>query len=406
MPACNHAAFVEAALASIVAQTYPQIELIVIDDGSKDDTALVIERFVAGIRRDMRVEFHRQENRGLGPTLARALNMAKGDYVQFLASDDALFPDMTARVVASFTDARDDVAAIACDGYVFDGVSGPHRTFSSVHPKPFLGNQHRELMAGNWLPAMGLVYRRDRLVEVGGVDPELAYEDWGMLLALTRRYRVAQIPEKLFLYRQHGQNSSANTGRMRDALQVLGKRYPPMAQARFLRNAIANRDFKAVFGAMSFSSLDLGLRFALRQMQRAVWQYLHQDRKQGAVERPVRVKFGANCRIDPSVRFQSGPGLLRVGDGCQIGPGSVLIAGTGLEIGSGSLIEAGAHIGGDGAATHIGRGCLIAEGTRIDSGVTLGDRCATMPGCRISENQPSETWIVPATLRDIGSTSP
>ena len=57
-----------------------------------DDTAGVIARCLARLQRTMRVEFHRHPNRGLGPTLARAVTLARGDYVQFLASDDAVFP--------------------------------------------------------------------------------------------------------------------------------------------------------------------------------------------------------------------------------------------------------------------------------------------------------------------------
>ncbi|GEM_PF-2767513 len=405
MPAHNHALFVEAALKSIAAQTHSRIELIVIDDGSTDDTVEVISRCLARLGRTMRVEFHCQPNHGLGHTLARALRMAQGDFVQFLASDDALFPTMTARLVKAFLSAGPEVAAISCDGYVFDGIRGPHLPFHRLHPTPFSRNQHRELMAGNWLPAMGLLYRRDILMREGGIDPDLAYEDWGMLLTLTRRHRIVQIPDRLFLYRQHGLNTSADKGRMRAAQQALNARFPLMAKARALRAALAARDLRGVLAGLTPRTLGLGARFLLRRLQQQLGPLTDQPfpglrRQAGRAGRVIqtdagRIEIGPGTTIHRRARLEPGPGTLILGPGCHIGAGVRLTAGPGLTIGARTFIEAGAQIGGPERPTRIGRACLITAASQIEAGSDLGEMCVTMPGDRIKGTYPDGCWVLP-----------
>nr|WP_237685091.1 glycosyltransferase [Szabonella alba] len=430
MPARNHAGFVDTALQSVLAQSHERIELIVIDDGSTDETPGVIERCLSRTPRSLRVEFHCQPNQGLGPTLSRALGMARGDFVQFLASDDALFPDMTARLVRALSAAAPDVAAMACDGYVFDGQpqvldgqpraeqagQGPHLPFSQLHPAPLGRNQHRELMVGNWLPAMGLLYRHDLVLAAGGIDPDLAYEDWGLLLALTRRYRIAQIPDRLFLYRQHGQNSSVEPERMQLALRALTARFPQMAGARKLRAALAARDMRGILAGLAPGNLDLAARFLLRQIQRRSLARRGQPAlpaaalpaatlSGGVFRQEGQIEIGPGCRIHPEARLEAGPGRLILGPGCHVGAGARLEAGPGLTIGAGTFIEAGARIGGAGARTRLGRACLIAARTRILPGSLLGDLCVTMPESRVGGPHPDGRWLVPSAGQDLAGVS-
>ncbi len=84
MSAYNHAAYVEQAIESILAQTYDNFELLVIDDGSSDDTAAIIEK----LSRTHGFYFKRQENRGLPVTLNELVQISSGDYITACASDD------------------------------------------------------------------------------------------------------------------------------------------------------------------------------------------------------------------------------------------------------------------------------------------------------------------------------
>lgn len=399
IPAYNHAGYVAAALRSALAQSHPQIELIVIDDGSADQTAAEISRVLAGCRRDLRIEFIRQPNRGLAATLIRALALAQGQFVQFLASDDALFPDMTARMVAAFDGAGPEVAAIACDGYVFDGAGRDHLPFSALHPWPVGRNLHRELQVSNWLPAMGLLYRRDVLLGEGGIDPGQVYEDWALLLTLSRRFRILRIPDRLFLYRQHESNTSKDAATTARAHQVLCARYPAMRAVRDWKQALRQGKLSGALAGVTPGNLDLALRFGLRLLQRRLllaregrsWSAgRERDGKDGG-----RVRIGPGCVIGRGAVLEAGPGDLVLGPGCRIGPGARLTAGAGLSLGAGCHIAAGAVLGGEGGGEiRLGRACLIAEGARIAPGTVLGDLTAVGPGLAVQGTYPAGTWIL------------
>src|SRR3989442_427703 len=96
MPTFNQAAFIQRALASLLAQTLIRWELVIVDDGSSDDTRTRIEPYLA----DARIQYHRlDENQGLGAALNVALQMARAPLVAYLPSDDIYFRDHLAALV-------------------------------------------------------------------------------------------------------------------------------------------------------------------------------------------------------------------------------------------------------------------------------------------------------------------
>jgi alpha-1,3-rhamnosyltransferase len=416
VPAHNHAAYVGTALRSIFAQGHRRIELIVIDDGSRDDTPAEIARVLAACGRDLPIAFHRQENMGLGRTLMRGLGMAQGEFVQFLASDDALFPGMTQRLAGVLATAAPDVAAVGCDGYVFDGIAGRHQTFRTLHPVPWGRNQHRELLVGNWFPAMGLMYRRDLLLREGGLDQGLVYEDWGLLLNLTQRLRVLQIPDRLFLYRQHGSNTSNDPARMLQAHHQLCALHPAMARVRLWKQALLAGDVRGILAGLTPGNVELAFRFMLRRMQAG----LSGNRGGAAPRGPARISRGARlvseaggrieigqgCVIGPGAVLTAGPGDLVLGPGCRIGAGARLVAGDGMTLGPDCVVEADARLGGTKGATRIGRAALVGQGAVVTAGTTLGDMTAVGPGAVISGAHPDGVWILPALGQADGETLP
>lgn len=123
IPAYNCAAFVRPTLDSIVAQTYENIEVLVVDDGSSDDTCAVIERH--GLPNLRLVGNDR--NRGCMYTIARCAELARGEILTFLCHDDILSPVAIERIVAAFRDPR--IGATTRPYYWFEGedVSRPNR---------------------------------------------------------------------------------------------------------------------------------------------------------------------------------------------------------------------------------------------------------------------------------------
>ena len=112
---CN-ATYLDEAIASVLAQTMADLELIAIDDGSPDETPAILARHAD---RDPRVVVHRQENRGIGGAMNKALALARSDYVAILDGDDAMEPERLG-IQADYLDQHPEIAAVGSQWYTMD----------------------------------------------------------------------------------------------------------------------------------------------------------------------------------------------------------------------------------------------------------------------------------------------
>ena len=177
VPTFNRADLIGETLRSVVAQTYRPIELVVVDDGSTDCTREVVERFAGEAGPDLRVRYVAQENRGVSAARNRGLVESRGEFIQYLDSDDLLRADKLALQVgelarrpeldfvysgsAMFSEIPDDSAT----PYTGLPTSDPLVTCVGSHPLP-------------WRTDSG-VYRRRLCVEAGPWDESLyCWEDW------------------------------------------------------------------------------------------------------------------------------------------------------------------------------------------------------------------------------------
>ena len=214
VPCHNGARFLAEALDSALAQTHPAVEVIVVDDGSIDDTPSVLGRYAG------RVRVIRQRNRGPSAARNAALDVARGDYVAFLDADDRFLPDKVARQ-AGVLDARPDVGLVYSgwrfideDGRVLRGEGTP-RGEGDLLPALLLGNPIHPLAA---------VVRRTLVAEAGGFDESLrGCEEWDLFLRLSRRgMRWASVEAVLGEYRIHPAQSHGQTRMMfASAIRVL-----------------------------------------------------------------------------------------------------------------------------------------------------------------------------------------
>ena len=249
---------------SVQAQTYPNIELIIIDDGSTDETAQIIEQTLSTFDRDLHVVFECQQNVGICSTLNHALALCKGTYVQFLGSDDAYLPEKTERSVAALLSADHDVAAVYCDGFLIDERSCRRGIFSNKYRVPLGRDTHRELLIANWLPAMGILYRFDVLVALGGFDPELKFEDWDLLLRLTKKHKINRLADKLFLYRIHATNMTKDTAMMQETMASMMKKHTDLAAFNALKADLRQKPLRALL--RHWRNYDLCLRVISRRL--------------------------------------------------------------------------------------------------------------------------------------------
>ncbi|KAF0099577.1 MAG: glycosyl transferase [bacterium] len=212
IPAYNHAKYIEACLASVCAQTYPELELVLIDDGSTDDTFEIARRFmeIHG-ERYRRVVLDRRENRGVSANSNACVEACSGEWVHLLGSDDLLYPNKVARIQQAITDWNEaDLALVHADADFID-AEGKRMTRSSSLPRPPSEPQHdayRWIFMGRhsiFNPTVAL--HRKSFLTVGGFDRSLALEDIDCWLRLSARYSIARVPEVLASYRKHPGNT-------------------------------------------------------------------------------------------------------------------------------------------------------------------------------------------------------
>jgi glycosyltransferase involved in cell wall biosynthesis len=221
IPTYNHGTFVRHALASVLGQTVPASEVIVVDDGSTDDTAAVLRTYDNG-----RVRVIRQANRGVAAARNAGAATATGDLVAFLDSDDVWMPAKLESQVSRFV-AAPELGLVHCG---LDEVDGRDR----------LIRRRLDGMEG-WVAEEMLLFRRGVIFgagstamvssvafrAVGGFDERLSTAaDWDFCYRIARRYPIGFVKEALVRYRLHGLTMHMNVRAMeRDMLRGYAKAF-------------------------------------------------------------------------------------------------------------------------------------------------------------------------------------
>ena len=132
---------------------------------------------------------------------------------------------------------------------------------------PLLHNIHDELLIGNWIPALGLLYKRSVFENVGLFNETLKVEDYDFFLRLTQKYKVLRTSKCLFLYRMHGGSTSSNNLMMHDQVIATSEFHPKLKKLNKIRAALVRRDIIEVLRTIDFQSMILLFRLALRKFQ-------------------------------------------------------------------------------------------------------------------------------------------
>lgn len=201
----NHAHYIEASILSVLAQSYSSVELLVVDDGSSDDSVARIEALQQVHGFDFRV----QANQGLSRTLNEVIARAKGSLIAPFGSDDIMLPERLAIQVAHLAD-RPEVGICAGAIRSIDAAGLPLGGERDL-PSRRLDFEDVFLHRKPGAPAPTLLFRREALEQVGGFDPEVRLEDLMIELKITRAgYVIDVLADVLALYRVHGSNTYKN----------------------------------------------------------------------------------------------------------------------------------------------------------------------------------------------------
>lgn len=240
MPAYNHERFVEDAVRSVWAQTYPNVELVVLDDGSRDRTPEILRRLQAASPIPMQVVC--KANEGVTRTLNHGLALARGEFIALSSGDDRYLPHHVATLVAA---AREEEPGTVVHGDVcMIDAAGARTGHKLSDDYPFRSGLVYEdlLLLKTTLPGLAALVPAAVFTEVGGYNEDSLLDDWEIFLKITRRRPVRYVPEVLAEYRASGEGQVT-----RQVAKLLPhwlrifeenvREYPPARDARWLRDA-------------------------------------------------------------------------------------------------------------------------------------------------------------------------
>jgi glycosyltransferase involved in cell wall biosynthesis len=238
IPCFNHAQFLAEAVESALAQTHPRVEVLVVDDGSTDNTAAIVARY-EGVR------CIRRPNGGAPSARNAGLAASAGELVAFLDSDDRLLPEAIAIGVEALAGRSESAAAVGAPRDI-DAGGKP----LNVPQQPLIHTDHYLALLKSCfiLSGSSVLFRRSALERVGGFDERLALgDDYDLYLRLARRYPIHCHGRVVTEYRRHAASLTRN----------------PAATLRGELGAL-RRQRRAVQGGREAAARRLGMRRARR----------------------------------------------------------------------------------------------------------------------------------------------
>jgi glycosyltransferase involved in cell wall biosynthesis len=222
IPTYNYAHFLGDTLECVIHQEYNAVEIIVIDDGSTDDTRIVVEQY---IKQDGRIKYFYQENRGLSAARNLGVEKSTGQYIQFLDADDLISKNKLSLQMDHFTSNPDLDISYCCGYYFKDGH--PETLYKSAFLSqeewiPRLDGMYfnaiHSLIKYNIMPVNSALTKKDALVQIGLFNEELrSLEDWEFWLRCAFggvKFQYLEAEFAFALVRMHKNSMSQNRVRM------------------------------------------------------------------------------------------------------------------------------------------------------------------------------------------------
>jgi glycosyltransferase involved in cell wall biosynthesis len=271
IPTYNQASFIDETIRSVLNQTFQDFEIIVIDDGSTDNTPEVISA--------LPVRYFRQENQGCSAARNHGIKLSSGEYIAFLDSDDVLMENALEKGV-DVLDRHPEVGFSYGQAYMMDENGRIHR----VRKSSFLDSstivdgteQIRELLFFNRIPMSTLMVRRHCLDDVGGFNEELKnFEDRHICIRLAKRYSAAYIAEPLVKYRVHpNQIHKSVNHRLAEKAHLLILREifeDPDTAPHF--HYLKSRAYSYCYYRIARYAYGKDMRLARHYLRKAIWVY-------------------------------------------------------------------------------------------------------------------------------------
>jgi glycosyltransferase involved in cell wall biosynthesis len=206
IPAYNQSDYLGIAIQSVLDQTYQDIEILVIDDGSTDDTRKVANRFS-----DPRIKYIYQANKGLSGARNTGIRNSAGEYLTFLDSDDLFLPEKI-NLLASFLNSQTEIGFVAGQAIPIDEHG---QRIGNLFDNP-IPKDPSKLLLGNPLHVGSVMLRRSWQEKIGYFDESLrSYEDWDMWLRLAiSGCKMGWVAQPVSKYRFHSKQMVRNSPKL------------------------------------------------------------------------------------------------------------------------------------------------------------------------------------------------
>lgn len=236
IPAYNCEKYIAQTLSSVLAQTYKDLEIIVVNDGSTDSTGVVLSKY-----KDPRIKVFTTVNNGSQKARNLGLKEAQGEFISFLDSDDLWIKD---KLESQLKAIYESGYLIAYSGTAYINEQGEYqRVGSFIFPS---GNVFERLFEVNFIESgSNPLINTFALRSIGGFDEDFrAAQDWELWLRLAQYYEFAPVPKIGVLYRKRGDSLSSNLLRQEKyCLKVISKYQETMTIKNVLRSKITIYDY-------------------------------------------------------------------------------------------------------------------------------------------------------------------
>lgn len=215
IPTYNRAQLIKRAVVSVLKQTYRDFELIIVDDGSQDETEEIIDKIIKETQGDRIRYIKLDRNQGVSHARNVGIQEAKYEYIAFLDSDDEWMPLKIELQMQKMLNADKEVALVFCrmGGKKRDSEERYVCPPENVPKEILVGNLFSGLLQQNVIGTPTMLVRKECLKQVGGFKESLrCIEDWEMILRLARKWKIEFVDEQLVeVYKTEG-SISVNTG--------------------------------------------------------------------------------------------------------------------------------------------------------------------------------------------------
>ena len=280
--AYNAAAFIEEAVASALAQRVKPAKIIVVNDGSTDNTAEILQKRFA-----REVQLVNQNNEGAWAARNHGISLVQTDWIAFLDADDVWLPEKLERQIdylASFP----DCVLVSADAWYWDGS----KRWRNPSQGPYAcGNHLRRLFRQNFMIYSATIARTGVVKQFGGFRKYRNCEDYDLWLRIAAQYPIGFIPEPLILYRRHPQGKSGNVARQCET------------QIRIINRFVTQEQSKVPGWLHRQRQADLLFRLAYQYLRQAKYGEATHSSRKALLANPIHLKnaivfFLANvCQI-------------------------------------------------------------------------------------------------------------